>query len=88
MLPPSATAQAPNKIGGMFLVDGHPVAKGSRNLVWLQPGTHKIKFMCPGWGFVDGLPEIQFDFSLGKRYKFECIGRDVSAVAIEPIEGA
>ena len=75
-------------MGGIFAVDGHAVAKESRGLVYLQPGAHEIKFMCPGWTIIDGYPEIQFNFSRGKRYKLECVGRTVATVAIEPIGGA
>jgi hypothetical protein len=69
-------------------VDGQRVAKESRALVYLQPGVHEIKYMCPGWTATDGLPGIQFRFSRGTRYKLDCVGRTLATVAIEPIGGA
>jgi hypothetical protein len=82
---PSTENLPTNKIGGIFAVDGHRVAKENRNLVYLKPGAHEIKYMCPGWEFVDGFPGIEFEFSLGKRYQLVCVGRTLATVAIEPI---
>jgi hypothetical protein len=87
-LPVSPEAHAPGWISGIFAVDGHRVTKENRSLVYLQPGVHEIKFMCPGWRYIDGYPAIVFDFARGKRYKLECVGRTLDTAAIEPIGGA
>ena len=88
MLPAPSEAVMPDRVGGIFVVDGHPVSKENRHLVYLKPGVHGIRYMCPGWHYIDGLPGIRFEFSIGKRYKFVCAGRDITTVTIEPVGGA
>lgn len=63
---------APNRLGGIFAIDGQAVASESRNQVYLSPGTHKISYLCPGWMYVDGFPTIKRNFIVGKQYKLSC----------------
>src|SRR5260221_8206061 len=72
MVPPSTEARAPGRLGGIFAVDGHAVAKESSGLVYLQPGAHEIQLICPRRTLIDGYPETSSNFSPGKPYKLGC----------------
>jgi|SRR6185437_1827714 len=84
-LPKSTDTLAPNRLGGLFAIDGRSVAAESRNIVFLSPGSHKISFLCPGWMYVDGFPSLRHKFLVGKKYELSCSS---GAVEIRLLGGA
>jgi hypothetical protein len=72
---------APNRQGGIFAVDGHPVAKEDHFSVDVTPGHHVLAFLCPGWMYVDGFPTMAHDFRSGQHYELHC---ENSGVYISP----
>jgi hypothetical protein len=84
-LPKAADTYAPNRLGGLFAIDGHPVAAQNRNSVFLAPGSHKISFLCPGWMYVDGFPSLRHKFAAGEKYELSCSS---GAVEIRMLAGA
>jgi hypothetical protein len=81
----STEALQPNRLGGIFAVDGHAVAARQRYELFLPSGNHKIAFLCPGWMYVDGFPSIRHKFIAGKKYELSC---STGAVKIGPLGGA
>jgi hypothetical protein len=81
-IPKSAGTYAPNRLGGLFAIDGHPVAAQNRNSVFLSAGSHKISFLCPGWMYVDGFPSLRHKFSIGKKYELSCSSGAVEIILL------
>ncbi len=72
VLQKSQLNQPPNRVGGIFVVDGQTVPEAHHFQVWLSPGSRKIGFLCPGWMFVDGYPSVQHRLEAGRRYELIC----------------
>lgn len=68
---------APNRRGGIFAVDGRPVASDQQFSVELGPGSHSVAYLCPGWMYVDGFPSTSHEFRSGQQYELHCAGGDV-----------
>lgn len=77
MLRGSNESFAPNRRGGIFAVDGHPVASDQQFFVAVSPGRHGVAYLCPGWMYVDGLPTTSHEFLSGQQYELHCTDGDV-----------
>lgn len=72
VLQESQEEKPPNRVGGIFVIDGQAVPDAQHFGVWVSPGSHKVKFLCPGWMFIDGYPAIRHRFEAGRRYELIC----------------
>ncbi|WP_293391113.1 hypothetical protein [Nevskia sp.] len=68
---------APNRRGGIFKVDGQFVSSSDNAPIRLHPGSHRIAYLCPGWRYVDGYPEVKHRFERGIQYELSCANGEV-----------
>ena len=68
----SPDTPARDRVGGIFIVDGHPVPKERRFGIWVAAGSHRIEYLCPGWMLIDGYPAVRHTFAPGRNYELVC----------------